>query len=114
VGASHQRTAEGFPGPLPFPSNLLAATAGVVGRRRLSGPVEEVTRGTRREGHPLVGRNVQRRGVLAGKRGVDIGKTKCGLSTKLMVAADGRGVPLGVRLGPASAPEVPLIESTPE
>ncbi len=31
-----------------------------------------------------------------------------------MVAADGRGVPLGVRLGPASPPEVALIESTPE
>ena len=52
-----------------LPSNLLAATAGVVGRRRLAGPVEEVTRGTRREGHPVVGRNVQRRGVLAGKKG---------------------------------------------
>lgn len=60
-----------------------------------------------------MGRDVQRRDVLARKkRGADIGKTKRGKGTKLMVVADGRGVPLGVRIAPASPAEVTLIEST--
>lgn len=44
--------------------------------------------------------------------GADIGKTKRGRGTKLMVLADGRGVPLGVRIAPASPAEAKLIEST--
>jgi transposase len=46
------------------------------------------------------------------KRGADVGKTKRGKGTKLMVVADGRGVALGVRIAPASPAEVTLIEST--
>jgi hypothetical protein len=42
----------------------------------------------------------------------DIGKTKSGKRAKLMVVADGRGVPTGVRIAPASPAEVTLIEST--
>jgi transposase len=46
------------------------------------------------------------------QRGDDIGKTKRGKGTKLMMVADGRGVPMGVRIAPASPAEVTLIEST--
>lgn len=64
-------------------------------------------------GHPVVGRDVRRCDVLARKkRGVDIGKTTRGKGTTLTVVADGRGVPLGVRIAPASPAEVTLIEST--
>ena len=46
------------------------------------------------------------------KRSAGIGKTKRGKGTKLMVVADGRGVPLGVRIALAAPAEVTLIEST--
>lgn len=60
-----------------------------------------------------MGRDLQRRNIFACKKGgADIGKTKRGKGTKLMVVADGRGVPLGIRIAPASPAEVTLIEST--
>ena len=39
-----------------------------------------------------------------------VGKTKRGKGTKLMVVADGQGVPLGVELASASPHEGTLIE----
>ena len=58
-----------------------------------------------------MGRDVQRRDVLARKkRGADIGKTKRGKGTKLMWVADGRCVPLGVRTPLAFPAEVTRIE----
>jgi transposase len=113
VGASQRCTLEGSSCAVSVARDVLAAIAGVGGRRRLAGPLEEVSRGARRGRHPVVGRDVQRRDVLARKkRGADVGKTKRGKGTKLMVVADGRGVPLGVRIAPASPAEVTLIEST--
>ena len=44
------------------------------------------------------------------KKGALVGKTKRGKGTKLMVVADGQGVPLGVELASASPHEVTLIE----
>jgi len=46
------------------------------------------------------------------KRGPKIGKTKRGQGTKLMVLADGKGVPLGVSLHSASPHEVKLAHKT--
>jgi transposase len=46
------------------------------------------------------------------KRGLEVGKTKKGKGTKLMVVADGQSVPLGVLLCSASPREVTLIEAT--
>ena len=47
------------------------------------------------------------------KKGVPrCGKTKRGKGTKLMVVADGQGVPIGVELASASPHECTLIEST--
>jgi transposase len=104
---------EGFSSAVSIARDMLVPTAGVGGRRRLAGPLEEVPRGSRRERHPVVGRDVQRRDVLARKkRGADIGTTKRGEGTKLMVVADGRGIPLGVRIAPSSPAEVTFIEST--
>ena len=60
-----------------------------------------------------MGRVLCRRDVLPGKKGGEhVGKTKRGKGTKLMVVADGEGVPLGVLTESASRHEVKLIEKT--
>ena len=46
------------------------------------------------------------------KRGDAVGKTKRGKGTKLMVVADGQGIPVGVSLHSASPAEVTLVEET--
>lgn len=46
------------------------------------------------------------------KRGECVGKTKRGKGTKLMVLADGQGIPLGVSIHAASPAEVTLVEQT--
>lgn len=46
------------------------------------------------------------------KRGLDVGKTRKGKGTKLMVVADGQGVPLGVSLHSASPGEISLAPAT--
>jgi len=60
-----------------------------------------------------VGRGFRGRNVFARKkRGSEVGKTKRGKGTKLMVVADGQGIPLGVLIASATPNEVILIEST--
>ncbi len=46
------------------------------------------------------------------KRGDAVGKTKRGKGTKLMVVADGQGIPVGISLHSASPAEVTLVEET--
>ena len=46
------------------------------------------------------------------KRGENVGKTKRGKGTKLMVVADGKGIPIGLKLTSATPHEATLIEST--
>jgi transposase len=46
------------------------------------------------------------------KRGARIGKTKRGKGTKLVVVADGEGVPLGLRVESAAPHECTLVEAT--
>lgn len=46
------------------------------------------------------------------KGGCGVGKTKRGKGTKLMVLADGKGIPMGVTLHSASPAEVTLAEET--
>ena len=46
------------------------------------------------------------------KRGDKVGKTKKGKGTKLMVIADGRGIPLGIHIDSASPSEVKLVDQT--
>lgn len=56
-------------------------------------------------------RDVRRRHVFGGKkRGELVGKTKRGKGTKIMVLADGHGIPLGATIASASPHEVTLIE----
>jgi transposase len=56
-------------------------------------------------------RDVRRRYILAcKKRGELVGKTKRGKGTKIMVLADGHGIPLGATIASATPHEVTLIE----
>lgn len=56
---------------------------------------------------------LHRRDLRPGKkRGACVGKTKRGKGTKLMVVADGKGVPLGVSVHSASPAEVTLVRET--
>lgn len=67
----------------------------------------------RRRGRPAVGRHVQRRDVIGlKKKDADINTGQRGTGTKLIMVAERRGVPLGVRSSLPSLAKVRLIEST--
>ena len=58
-----------------------------------------------------MGRGLHRWDLRPGKkRGLNVGKTKRGKDTKLVVVADGQGVPLACRTSSASPAEVTLAE----
>jgi transposase len=60
-----------------------------------------------------MGRSVHRCHVCAGKkRGLGVGKTKRGKGTKMVVVADGQGLPVGVHVCSASPHESTLAEAT--
>jgi transposase len=46
------------------------------------------------------------------KRGLSVGKTKCGKGTKIMAIADGHGLPIAIGIASASPHEVTLVEET--
>jgi transposase len=93
--------------------HMLAAAAGLGTTRHLAENLAHLSRRTGREGAIELGRDLCRRHVFPGKKGgACVGKTKRGKGTKLMVVADGKGVPLGVQLASASPNEVTLIEPT--
>lgn len=113
MGAAKRRALERSPGNVSFAEHVLAAATRLGGARRLADTVANVPWRTRRTRSLVVGRDVRRRNLRSGKkRGPDVGKTKRGKGTKLLVVADGRGVPLGVQLASASPHEVTLVEST--
>ena len=60
-----------------------------------------------------MGRDLSGRQLRPGEKGGSaVGKTKRGKGTKWMVLADGKGLPMGVRLESASPSEVKLAEAT--
>ena len=67
----------------------------------------------RREVRTQMGRNLHGRLVCAGKkRGPDVGKTKRGKGTKLMVLASQEGLPVGVTVHSASPHESTLAQES--
>jgi transposase len=95
-----------------FASHLLATLEGMVGVwtvRRLVGSSAAAHGGL--EANRLVARHRRRDFLPRKKRGACIGKTKCGKGTKIMVLADGHGIPVAAEIHSASPAEVNLIES---
>src|SRR6202000_2246512 len=86
--------------------HLLAPFAAVGRRERVGRSLAQVTQLVGRKRASRLGGMVRRRDVHPGeKRGARIGKTKRGKGTKLVVVADGEGVPLGLRVASASPHE---------
>jgi transposase len=111
VGAAERCAVEGFAPGVSVQQHLLAAIAGLGGARGLAFVVARLLIRTRRCGTARLARGVCRWHVCLGKkRGSCVGATKRGKGTKLMVVADGQGVPLGIELASASPHEVTLIE----
>lgn len=100
-------------GPFSLGQHMLATITGLGRARHLAESVAGFSRRVGR-GRPLeVERDICGWHVFPGKkRGACVGKTKRGKGTKLMVVADGKGVPLGVHLASAAPNEVTLIETT--
>ena len=92
---------------------MLATTQGMGRSRCVGESMAHVAEGTGQKVPTQHGRSLRRRNVHSSeKRGEFVGKTKRGKGTKLMVVADGHGVPLAVNLASASPHEVTLIEPT--
>ena len=100
-----------FTNAIPVAEHLLATAQGLERVKRIPQSVGSAAGKTRRaEAHRLE-RDDRRRNVFPGKkRGADVGKTKKGKGTKIMVLIDGHGTPLGVDIASASEAEVNLIE----
>ena len=95
-------TVERSAGAFSFSADLLASIQGL----DRSWPVEgglgtALAQAPSPRPHPLGRSNGRRHVFLGEKRGLCVGKTKRGKGTKIMVLADGRGLPLGAGVAPA-------------
>lgn len=92
--------------------DVLAVTAEAGRRVHPARHVNEVPKTTQRAERPLLGRCVQRRDAHSRKRsGTAFRNTNSKAGISFIMVADRRGVPLEVRIAPASPSEVPLNES---
>ncbi len=113
VDVAVRRGVEGVAPGVSFGEHLLAAAARLGRRRRAGGSVACSARGTRPARSLGLGGMLRGCDVHSGeKRGARIGKTKRGKGTKLVVVADGEGIPLGLCVESASPHESTLIEAT--
>jgi transposase len=104
---------EGVAERVSVAEHLLAAAARVGRRGRAGGSVAGAARRVGRTRSLGLGGMFRGCDVHPGqKRGARIGKTKRGKGTKLVVVADGEGVPLGLRVESASPHECQLVEAT--
>ena len=111
MGAPQRRSVAGLASALSFSSDLLATLPGLDRVWRLDEGLGEAAANARSPGTHPVGRRDCRRNILLGeKRGLCVGKTKCGKGTKTMVLTDGRGLPLAAEIASASPHEQALIE----
>jgi transposase len=111
VGAAHGRAVERSSGTLSLATDLLASVQGLDRSRRVeAGLGTALAQAQSPRPHPLERSDGRRHVFLGEKRGLCVGKTKRGKGTKIMVLADGRGLPLGAEIASASPHEVTLIE----
>jgi transposase len=113
LGPAQWCSLEGLTRPISIPEHLLASSETMGRIRCLADDLADLSRTTRRRGATRLVRDLCRWYVFPGKKGGSkVGKTKRGKGSKLMVVADGQGVPLGVLTASASPAEVKLIEDT--
>ena len=113
MDSAQRRSLAGFARRISFPSNVLAAAAGLGGARRLAHHLARIPGGTEPTRATRLERVVSGRQFRSGEKGGSkVGKTKRGKGTKWMVVVDGQGVPLGKQLYSASPNEVRLAEET--
>lgn len=113
LGAADGGTLAGYSRTLPQRQHLLASSEAVDGAGRVAEHLEGAAFRTGRAPSSGLGRGVHGRHLRASKKGgASIGKTKRGKGTKLMVVADGKGIPLGISIHSASPAEVTLAEET--
>jgi transposase len=111
LGAPQRRPMERFTRTFPLSYNLLAATQGVDRVGIVRGTLAATAATPRRPQTNLLERSHRRRDVCPGKKGgAEVGKTKRGKGSKLMLLVDGHGTPLAVDIHSASPAEVRLIE----
>ncbi|RMD65536.1 IS5 family transposase [Candidatus Parcubacteria bacterium] len=113
LGPSLGCAVEGSAGQVSKSQHLLAPTKVVAGAGRLAENLACFFVGTGRKRPIGLGRGFHGRNVHSSKkRGPKVGKTKRGKGSKLMVVADGKGIPMGVSLHSASPHEITLAEET--
>ena len=102
---------ERFTNAISLSCNVLAAARGMDRVGRVRAGLGAAARQTRRAEAPALGRSDGRRNVFLGKKGgAEVGPTKRGKGTKIMLLVDGEGTPLAVHTCSASPNEVTLIE----
>jgi transposase len=102
---------ERFAKVLSLVSDLLATAEGVERRRHVREGLGPLAANARRPRASELAGELRRRHVQPGKKGgACVGKTKRGKGTKLMLLADGSGLPLAADVHSASPAEVRLIE----
>jgi transposase len=90
----------------------LAAAEALDGRRGLGTGFRHVRAAIEATRPIALGRDVYRRDVCAGKKGgLEVGKTKKGKGTKVVVVADAQGLPVGHHVCSASPHESKLAEA---
>jgi transposase len=99
--------------PIWLASDLLAPFQRVVPRRDLGADVAGAVEPTGYPRRAGVGAGLPGRQLCAGeKRGAGIGKTKIGKGSKVMVVADGHGLPIGLYVASAQPHESQLADAT--
>ncbi|MES2792143.1 MAG: transposase [Planctomycetota bacterium] len=112
VDPPHWGSLERFTKVLSLTDHLLAALTGMVRVGALCRHVgSSVVTPRRPETNRLVASDRRRDLLPCKKGGACVGKTKCGKGTKIMVLADGHGIPVAAEIHSASPAEVNLIES---
>lgn len=101
-----------FTRAIPQSCNVLAAIAGMDEVRRLSPGVETPPAKSRQTWWHRLGRSLRRRNLLSRKkRGADVGLTKHGKGTRIMLMVDSGGTPVSAFTCSAGRAEVHAIET---
>jgi transposase len=97
---------------LSLSCNLLASPSGLDRVRKDGRSLEAIADDTGRAKAVALGAVDGRWHICLGKkRGLEVGNTKCGKGTKIMLLVDGRGLPLSVMTIEANVAEVNTIET---